>query len=521
MSAPKRSLPNKSTLIGIGYILLLLLPSFLFSSKGMIRAAYPMLILLALFNSWRVFLWSTLLFFVAIPGALFFAINFKAPLNESFWIITLGSNLIEASDYLQTNAIAPFGIALLFLAYWIYAYRNLETEVFIRRKWRSLCLALLIIPAIHVTKSIANPLGEMNHHFTESYPWNLPFSYASAAKDISRMSAWNLEEDNHRAVSTLPQQTLVLVIGESARRDRHQLYGAAVPNNPQLSALNSELHIFTDVITLHPHTVASIPVMLTKQTGFDSVAPVASFIQTFKKAGYKTFWISNQSSLGGESNRIGAYARTADYSKFFHIHDASNPNALDEDVLTTFKEHTHDPAPKKLFVLHLQGSHYGFERRYPSEFAQFEDAYDNTLLYTDYILGSAIQELRNEKSPNALLYLSDHGLLLNQCGKKFTHFDNKESYEVPFFIWTSQQWNKAFPKALKNMQANQNHPLTTEIVADSLVDLAGIRANSYSENLSALSTHPRTQERFVKTYGPVVSYDQGENDRNCHLAAKK
>ncbi|MBO9668235.1 MAG: phosphoethanolamine transferase, partial [Bdellovibrio sp.] len=478
---------------------------------------YPFLILMSLVGSWRLFFILTLPVALFVPGALFFATTFKAPLNETFWIVLMGTNVVEASDYITANAITPFLIALLVLIYWAYCFYKISTPIFTRWQWRALCGLLIIIPIVHYFKG-PTPLAEMNHHFTESYPLNMVMSYQSAQAELKNYADISIVgEDKIKILKTNEApENLVLVIGESARRDRLQLFGASTPNNPEMEKILNELVVFSNAITLHPHTVASIPVMLTKQKGLkEATANIPSFVQILKKAGYKTFWISNQSSLGGGgSNRIGYYARSTDFHHFFHIHDSNNPTALDEEVLNTFKEQIKDPAPKKFFVLHLQGSHYGFEKRYPSSFAKFPDPYDNTLLYTDYILGEVVRILKNDKRDAGMMYLSDHGLLLNACGNKFTHFDNKESFEIPFFVWASGSHKDALMKAAA---VNRDKPLTTEFVFDSLMDMAGVSYEGYNKKLSVFSPEADPGERLVQTYSKIINYDTGKNDEDCHM----
>lgn len=522
MNILKAICPIKTYLVSILpkmlYIFILISPAILFSPKGFIRSLYPMVILLGLCNSWRAFLWITGIFFISVPASLFFSLSFHAPLNETLWLITTGSNLIEASDYVISNAVLPTVSTVVFIGFWAFFYKHLSGPVFRKTGWRIAACALLIVPAIHIVKKWPNSMLELNHHFTESYPWNALLSYNSAQQELSSFSKLKVDDSSlHISSSPLATQTLVLVIGESARRDRLQIYGATTPNSPELTRLSSELTVFSNVITLHPHTMASVPVMLTKDGGLKTPSPMdPSFIQLFKKAGYKVFWISNQSSLGGGSNRIGYYARTADYSKFFHIYEGNNPTSYDREVLEDFNIHLSDPEPKKLFVLHLQGSHYGFERRYPGEFNKFDDKYDNTLLYTDYILGEVINKLKQQDKPNALIYLSDHGLLLNQCNEKYTHFDNRESFEIPFIVWTSKDWNTRFPKPYKNLLSNLSNSYTTEYLFDSIADLAGIEYNN-TNPLSVLQPYTQKPSRLVKTYSSIVNYDTGKNDDHCHL----
>jgi len=89
-----------------------------------------------------------------------------------------------------------------------------------------------------------------------------------------------------------------------------------------------------------------------------------------------------------------------------------------------------------LVVLHLKGSHGpAYYRRYPPAFERFTpvcrsadlagcetdtivNAYDNSILYTDHIVGEVIEILRRQadRYATALLYVSDHGESLGEAG---------------------------------------------------------------------------------------------------------
>lgn len=519
------------------YILILISPAFYFSAKGALRALYPILILLGLLNllplrrPWRWLLFVTGLFFVLVPSAHFFALTFRAPLNETLWIITQGTNIIESKDYLKSNALWPIASIFFLCAVWFFYYKTFNHWTYkLNKKLSVFLLLFLIIPITHIIKNPRQLLKEFNHHFTESYPFNVIFSYVSAQK--------NLQDYTHYKMTAVEQieitknnpspRTFVLVIGESATRNRLQLYGAPAANNPYLQLIENELFLFKDVITLHPHTMASLPVILTQNKGLTNDNPeeleqqtafAYSFIQVLKKAGYKTFWISNQASLGGSSSQTGFYARSTDYQKFFHIYDANNPTMYDEAVLNDFQKQLNDPAPLKFFVLHLQGSHYNFKSRVPLKFQKLADDYDNTLLYTDWLLSEVIGELKKMALPTGLLYLSDHGLLLNACGKAYTHYDNKEAFEIPFFFWLSDSWKKENSEKVSFLKDNMNKKWTTQYVFDSLLDLAGVDYRRSGAKLSLFDQIDSLQNRKVKTYSQIVNYDTGVNDSACHLVS--
>ncbi|WP_299496699.1 sulfatase-like hydrolase/transferase [uncultured Shewanella sp.] len=121
----------------------------------------------------------------------------------------------------------------------------------------------------------------------------------------------------------------------------------------------------------------------------------------------------------------------------------------------------------QLIVLHTIGSHGPtYWRRYPAEQEAFSPAcrrsdlqhctdeeivnvYDNTLVYTDYLLSLIITQLRDysEHYNVAMLYISDHGESLGEKGV-YLHgtpyaFAPKEQTHIPWFMWLPEQYLEA------------------------------------------------------------------------------
>ena len=114
-----------------------------------------------------------------------------------------------------------------------------------------------------------------------------------------------------------------------------------------------------------------------------------------------------------------------------------NPSSY--EALTTFDEVLLGPLrnsllsehPAVFIVVHFMGSHYNYRQRYPDQFDRFRpsptptdpvsihepywkdalnNAYDNSILYSDHILAEVISALKASGRERALmLYVSDHG----------------------------------------------------------------------------------------------------------------
>ena len=118
-----------------------------------------------------------------------------------------------------------------------------------------------------------------------------------------------------------------------------------------------------------------------------------------------------------------------------------------------------------LIVLHQNGSHGPrYNKRYPKVFEQFRpvcdssdvrectreeliNAYDNTILYTDYLIHQTINIAEKTNRPAVVIYVSDHGESLGEKGLYLHGFPYalapEEQKKVPLVIWMSQAFQDA------------------------------------------------------------------------------
>lgn len=226
--------------------------------------------------------------------------------------------------------------------------------------------------------------------------------------------------------------TLVVVLGESATAQRWSLlgYGGAPTNEPlaQVQGLHTSA-----VLAQGWNTAAALPYMLTGMSAHDSAMQRApSFIDLARRAGYKTFTFTNSRFFSSKEDFFSVTLRRAS-----DVYQKVGNGGYDE-VLTRYLDTAlADPAPRKLIVLHTYGSHFEVEGRFPSEFAQFRDDYDNSLLYSSHLLAQWIgQTARSQPQGSAmLLYTSDHGVLVPPCASDYRHGAGLSSFEVPMLVW--------------------------------------------------------------------------------------
>lgn len=292
-------------------------------------------------------------------------------------------------------------------------------------------------------------------------------------------------------------KNIVIVIGESARRDAFSLYGNQIKTSPNLEKRIDNLLIFDNAIAPASYTVLAVPMMLSKAMPSDNYLPLEISDNIIALANYTknwdTYWFSTHEKVGSFVNTISAIASQAKVSRW-------NQDGYDEYLIPMIKEVLKTNKDKNLFLLHTVGSHYPLNKRYPAQFNVFNisdkkyiNEYNNSIYYTDYVIEGIIKEI--ETTPSILIYVSDHAQIDN--GSEFVHSFTKKGLEVPFFIWHSDSVDEKF-KITDRLEGpisttelyeiiKKYLGVTTEIIKDSNSELKVISGDfkvNYYDNLN-------------------------------------
>lgn len=265
----------------------------------------------------------------------------------------------------------------------------------------------------------------------------------------------------HKAAGNKPH-LLVLVIGETARSMNFQLNGYAKNTNPYTASQG--VVSFQHVSACGTATRVSVPCLFSsfsRATFIDFVAAHQdNLLDILTRVGMRSIWVENNETGGcqGVCNRIETV-------KF---------EALDEVVIGQLVQQMEKKQGKdSVIVLHLNGSHGpNYHVKYPRKFARFLpdckkdelrlcdrdallNAYDNTILYTDYVVAQLIDVLKKEQNnwSSVLIYTSDHGESMGEHGL-YGHcapyaIAPREQTQVPLIVWMSDTFT-----AEKNISSN-------------------------------------------------------------------
>lgn len=320
----------------------------------------------------------------------------------------------------------------------------------------------------------------------------MPWSYSV------NTSLFFIHEKQRNAKETpLPNATItdneksvvVLVIGESARSENFSLYGYKKNTNPLLSKV-SNLSFF-NANSCATYTTAGVKCILEHTNSSELYEILPNYLY---RNNVEVIW------------RTTNWGEPPVHIKNYENRDYLRPKCEGEDcdydgiLLSGLKEEIKASKKNKILViLHTSTSHGPtYSKKYPPSFEHFKpvcnsvdlgkctqdeliNAYDNTIVYTDYLLNRVINDLSDLKDyKSTMLFVSDHG---ESLGEKNLYMHGvpksiapKEQYEIPFIVWLSDENQKLKPT--KETVLSQNH------VFHSVLNFLSVESPIYDENMN-------------------------------------
>jgi len=292
------------------------------------------------------------------------------------------------------------------------------------------------------------------------------------------------------------EEVHILVVGESARRDSWSVYGYGRSTTPYLDQLKNEAIFLQDAIADANLTFWSVPIILTGITPEQfTTAPIrGNIVDLAKEAGYSTTWLINQDIA--MTKYVGIHA---DHMTFPPAgNNVFDVKSLDGALLPAFSKEIARAGAPRFIGIHVMGSHWVYDRRYPASFRRFGaashfndmatfspgnnsagmmDAYDNSVAYTDWFLHQLIEHARAVQVPVTLTFFPDHGedvgLLDGTVGHGAPTY-TRHAFEIPAFVWVNDAFRRAHSEKVTAMQANASKEIRSHDVFGTVADLMGI-----------------------------------------------
>ena len=343
----------------------------------------------------------------------------------------------------------------------ILAYRSIRQKEKLRnpfrKKWAKISLGMFVMGLI---LCFLSPLQD--HRFSwkdDVYPANALYNLYFAINKAERNSKYHITSADFKFDATKLEQAegkreiYVLVVGETSRAMEWSLYGYERKTTPRMEALDGLVH-FTDVVTQSNNTHKSVPIILSAASAenYGVLYDEKSIVTAFKEAGFRTLVIANQKLT---TSMIGAFYREADT---FIDMSAFNTGS----TLTSL----HDAAILPYLKKELDKE-------------ELRNAYDNSIHYTDYVLGEIVDMLAKTNAPASMLYLSDHGEdIFDDSRARYLHASPIPTYyqlHIPYVIWFSKAYRESYPQKYLEAQAHETYPVSTNSVFHTMLDIAGVR----------------------------------------------
>ncbi|HEX9174189.1 MAG TPA: phosphoethanolamine transferase [Telluria sp.] len=386
-------------------------------------------------------------------------------------------------------------------------------------------LALFVALHFNPTMAKENPLlfWPMRYAAYRTQLAEVTAMHNAIKQGMAHQSEWGVKYKGE------PQRTVVWVIGESVNRTNMSLYGYARPTTPILDSMRSELLVFNDVVSPDASTEPALMKMLTPASVArpDEWLRKPDVLALAEAAGYKTFWLSNQTVNDGW---IGLVAAGADQRKFINQGQGRHENNLDANLLPHFDAALADKAPKKLIVVHLLGAHPTYYMRYPVQFARFDgvtdavsnsfdqlgrqfwikqqrNEYDNAILYNDYVVGGLIRKIAQQSTgkESSLIYTSDHGQEVGHNRNHAGHspVDNS-GYEIPMVVWDRTLAGSTDAGKL----GMENRPYQTDSLEHTVLGLLKVDTVYYDAGQDILAGGFRSAKRSVNGHPYIASFER-------------
>lgn len=301
------------------------------------------------------------------------------------------------------------------------------------------------------------------------------------------------------------KQVVVLVIGESARAANMSIYG-----------YQRETNKFTSELDLSVFPIGQACGTRTK----DGTACILTHL------GHKSNWRTEYEPLPNYLTRHGIYTiilrnnngtppisgiEKVDTKALTQSCDGKTclGTVLDSDLIEGIGSKISNIDHNRIFVLvHLRGSHGPlYYKQYAPKFEKFKpvcqtskvaecsyeslvNAYDNSILFTDYLLSDLIQQLKGLKDTQSMvMYVSDHGESLGENGFYFhsapPYAAPPEQTNIPFWIWMSEEFKEVRDITSESIIKENSYP--HDFPFHSILGAFDMRSEIYNKRFDVFS----------------------------------
>lgn len=277
------------------------------------------------------------------------------------------------------------------------------------------------------------------------------------------------------------KEIYVLAIGESLRYSNLSIGGYCRSTTPLLESLEN-VTLYSNYYSTATLTMYSVPQIITRATpeDFTQNYKEKGLYKPFQECGFKTFVITSGNLLSYEKYLSEGSDGLINHE---YYHDESIVQSIDS-IAKLYE--------KIFFIIQYSGNHSPYrnfrgsqDKYHPNPVSDNVgwdnheanvNAYDNTVLFTDYNVYNIINAIDKPDTQSAFMMVSDHGADYDtgvsdhggNCNPR------KAEYHVPLIFWHSLKWGENHKEKLEAFKSNKDKPVNADNVFYSVCDMADI-----------------------------------------------
>ncbi len=453
-------------------------------------------------------------FFLAMLAA-YVMDSYSTVIDETMLLNILKTDAHESLDLVTIKLL--FYIIFLFFTPMFLIFKIevkealFKQELFLKLKTILISVVVIFVMAISFGKFYASFLREQKplRYYTNPTYWI--YSMGKFGGSFFKNPHRTLEAIGKNSIiptQDIDRDLIILVVGETARRDRFSLNGNTHETNPLLKKEN--VLSFTNATSCGTSTAISVPCMFSYfgrgKFNVDDANSTENLLDVLSHTkDVNILWRDNNS----DSKGVAVRAKFEDY-KTSVLNTVCDEECRDVGMLVGLQKHINEVKEKDiLIVLHQMGNHGpAYYKRYPKDFEVFKpvcqtselgkctneeitNAYDNAILYTDYFLSKVIELLKgnSRKFNTAMLYVSDHGESLGENGI-YLHgmpymMAPKEQKDIAMIMWFGGEMESETNYVL--LKTRLNEPYSHDNVFHTILGMFEVQSPVYKPELDILN----------------------------------
>ncbi|MDH5472179.1 MAG: phosphoethanolamine--lipid A transferase [Gammaproteobacteria bacterium] len=460
---------------------------------------FTLTLLLMLALSQRYLLKPVIMSLLIVAAAVsYFMDTFGTVISVSMLHNVAETDIAEATDLLTPGLLLHvfiFGIVPALLVAWVeLQYKPLAREVMSRIALASVCVLVSAGAVWSNAQDFAFVVREhrdMRYFINPMYPITSVYKFARSSLSSGKQTLKVVFDDAKASTVKKDKKTvLIMMLGETARASEFHLNGYQRNTTPLMETKSANLINFNNVYSCGTATAESVPCMFSlldhEHFDKDEAHHSENLMDALVHAGLDVLWKENDGGCKGVCSRVNTQTISIDADAVL----CNDEECFDEILLSGLEQYLDSIKHDAVIVLHQKGSHGpAYYKRYPDKFEVFKpacktksvqdcaqeeiiNAYDNTILYTDYVLAKIVDllEQKSDQYDTAMLYMSDHGESLGENGL-YLHglpyvMAPDDQKHVPLMMWLSEGFVK---NKFIDMSCMRNHGHDNTYSHDNLV----------------------------------------------------